>query len=112
MTRLIDADTLQIRAEYGYNDNGLLLVPLRDVKRSIDNAPTIDAEPVRRDHCYFCEIMENGRGKVYENGDGWRVIIGRNFKNHEMLITHKGNHFVLPIEYCPYCGAKMDLKED
>ena len=51
--RLIDADTLKIRAEYGYNDNGLLFVPLRDVKRSIDNAPTVDAVDVVR--CGECK---------------------------------------------------------
>ena len=48
--RLIDADALLesgICAEYGYNDNGLLLIPMRDVTNSIRNAPTIDAEPVR-----------------------------------------------------------------
>ena len=36
--RLIDADALLesgICAEYGYNDNGLLLIPMRDVTNSI-----------------------------------------------------------------------------
>lgn len=44
--RLIDADKLLkdgIRVEYGYNDNGLVLVPMRDVRKSIENAPTVDA---------------------------------------------------------------------
>ena len=43
--RLIDADKLLedgIRVEYGYNDNGLILVPMRDVRKSIKNAPTVD----------------------------------------------------------------------
>ena len=43
--RVIDADKLLkdgIRVEYGYNDNGLILVPMRDVRKSIENAPTVD----------------------------------------------------------------------
>ena len=45
--RLIDADKLLkdgIRVEYGYNDNGLILVPMRDVRKSIENAPTVDSD--------------------------------------------------------------------
>lgn len=43
--RPIDADKLLkdgIRVEYGYNDDGLILVPMRDVRKSIENAPTVD----------------------------------------------------------------------
>lgn len=48
--RMIDADALMengIKVEFGYNYDGLILIPMRDVRRSIDNAPTVDAEPVR-----------------------------------------------------------------
>lgn len=47
--RLIDADALMddgIRVEFGYNYDGLILVPMRDVSNSIRNAPTVDVEPV------------------------------------------------------------------
>lgn len=47
--RLIDADDLLdygIRFQFGYNKDGILLVPLRDFTDSIRNAPTVDAEPV------------------------------------------------------------------
>lgn len=51
--RLIDADALMengIKVEFGYNYDGLILIPMRDVRRSIDNAPTVDAEPVQSGH--------------------------------------------------------------
>lgn len=54
--RLIDADALLdegIRVEYGYNDNGLILIPMRDVRNSIKNAPTVDAVAVVR--CKDCK---------------------------------------------------------
>ena len=57
--RLIDANALLesgICTEYGYNDNGLLLIPMRDVTNSIQNAPTIDAVPVVRcRECKHCD---------------------------------------------------------
>ena len=54
--RLIDADALLkdgITAEYGFGDDGLLLIPMRDVTNSIKIAPTVNAVPVVR--CKDCE---------------------------------------------------------
>lgn len=56
--RLIDADKLLedgIRVEYGYNDDGLVLVPMRDVIKSIKNAPTVDvAKEIFKEFGRFC----------------------------------------------------------
>lgn len=35
-----------IRAKYGYNEDGILLIPMRDVLDSIKNAPSLDVTPV------------------------------------------------------------------
>lgn len=51
--RLIDANKLDLRFEYGVYEDGLLLVPFRDMKRSVDKAPTVDAVPVVR--CRECQ---------------------------------------------------------
>nr|DAL76658.1 MAG TPA: hypothetical protein [Caudoviricetes sp.] len=51
--RLIDADAVKFRVEYGYDNNGVLLVPYRDIKKSIEAAKTVDAVPVVR--CKECE---------------------------------------------------------
>ncbi len=50
--RLIDANKLDLRFEYGVYEDGLLLVPFRDMRRSVDKAPTVDAVPVVR--CREC----------------------------------------------------------
>lgn len=51
--RLIDANKLDLRFEYGVYEDGLLLVPFRDMQRSVDKATTVDAVPVVR--CRECK---------------------------------------------------------
>lgn len=50
--RLIDADAVKFNFPYGYDDNGILLVPYRDAKKLIEAAKTVDAVPVVR--CRDC----------------------------------------------------------
>lgn len=98
MPRYIDADALLesgICVEYGYNDNGLLLIPMRDVTNSIRNAPTIDAEPVRHgrwvERGYVCGETE---WECTSCGNTeWRTSASR-------------------LKWCPFCGAKMDGGKD
>ena len=56
--RLIDANKLiknGIRVSYGFDNDGVLLIPMGDVIRSIKNAPTInDVEVVR---CLDCKHL-------------------------------------------------------
>ena len=54
--RLIDANELLkngLRAGYGFDNDGVLLIPMGDVIRSIKKAPTIDAVEVVR--CKDCK---------------------------------------------------------
>lgn len=51
--RLIDANKLVLRFEYGVQVDGMLFVPYRDMKKSVNKAPTVDAVPVVR--CKDCE---------------------------------------------------------
>lgn len=98
--RLIDADALLesgICAEYGYNDNGLLLIPMRDVTNSIRNAPTIDAEPVRHGRWLY-----NSYPTVwYGHGEP-----------PEWVCSECEERAYNTYDYCPNCGAKMDGEED
>lgn len=94
--RLIDADALLesgICAEYGYNDNGLLLIPMRDVTNSIRNAPTIDAEPVRHGRWLY-----NSYPTVwYGHGEP-----------PEWVCSECEERAYNTYDYCPNCGANMD----
>ena len=51
--RLIDADAVKFRVEYGYDNHGVLLVPYRDIKKSMEATKTVDAVPVVR--CKDCK---------------------------------------------------------
>ena len=51
--RLIDADAVKFEVEYGYDNHGVLLVPYRDIKKSMEATKTVDAVPVVR--CKDCK---------------------------------------------------------
>lgn len=57
--RLIDANKLVLRFEYGIQADGLLFVPFRDMQKSVKRAPTVDAVPVVR--CRDC--VKRGTGE-------------------------------------------------
>lgn len=67
--RLIDADKVEIRAEFGCNCDGLLLIPYRDAKKAIDDAPTVDAvQVVRCRDCQKCYYDEARKSYVMKPG--------------------------------------------
>lgn len=94
--RLIDADSLLKRnmldkagkyEEDGYlNREALATMMAYEVKSMIDNEPTVDAEPVR--HGEWLPVDE-----LYDAFDCSECD----------AMVHK------PCNYCPKCGAKMDL---
>lgn len=104
MARLIDADAFEVFEFSSKSEDfadGVLYV-----LDKIDEAPTIEAEPVR---CDVCEIMEKGHGRIrLYHGNGRQVAIGRGVDGYELVISHFGEHFATKIDYCPYCGAKID----
>lgn len=59
--RLIDADAVKFEVEYGYDNHGVLLVPYRDIKKSMEATKTVDAVPVVR--CKDCKwFADNNDG--------------------------------------------------
>lgn len=59
--RLIDADAVKFEVEYGYDNHGVLLVPYRDIKKSMEATKTVDAIPVVR--CKECKwFADNNDG--------------------------------------------------
>lgn len=71
--RLIDADALELRYEFGYDHYGILCVPYRDVNESIKKAKTVDAVPVIR--CQDCKykgwVQEPCHGKSIDYCRVW-----------------------------------------
>lgn len=92
--RLIDADALKFNFQYGYDDNGILLVPYRDAKKLIEAAKTVDAVPVVRCRgCKHCEEATDHEGRGF-----FCAIWGR------------GWHRVQPDDFCSYGERKEGAK--
>lgn len=67
--RLIDADAVKFEVEYGYDNHGVLLVPYRDIKKSMEATKTVDAIPVVRcKECKHYEPEEYEFGCVFAGG--------------------------------------------
>lgn len=85
--RLIDADALWDKVLEHTKDGDVIH---RIPPDFIDNAPTVDAEPVR-----------HGRWIKYEHGSGIYCSECR----------HKRRYRDMYDNYCPNCGARMDKTE-
>ena len=57
--RLIDADAVKFKFPYGFDNNGILMVPYNSCKCSLDDAPTVDAVPVVR--CRDCVNVQSAK---------------------------------------------------
>ena len=58
MSKWIDADAIDIRAREGYSVDGVLYLPYRDIKKTLDSAPSI--EIVRCQDCKYWVHNFNG----------------------------------------------------
>ena len=96
--RLIDADAL--KQKYFGRRGGLIHTS------DIDNAPTIDTEPVRHGRWIECE-SENGIHIHKCSECGKRDMYKGAFKD----FNGRGFSFYYKRQCCPYCGAKMEGEE-
>lgn len=111
--RLIDVEELNkdltlkkriLTAKYGeYSSESGSYMSWKEVFDLVNGAPAVDAEPVRHGHW---ECANGQIGCVTDNG------------NHAVLPTKKCSEckrhvaMVFHINYCPYCGARMDEVEE
>ena len=86
--RLIDADALETHEIY---EGEWVRVVYAD---DIDNTPTIDAEPVRHGRWVFSPDHAEG------------ICTMCNFKIYGR--PYNNTYLIVPYNYCPNCGAKMD----
>ena len=97
--RLIDADELLVqmmRMKDGWFDPR----PAYDCESLVRQQPTIDAAPVKHGRW-----VENKYGYITcSNCDGFPLEA----MTGSLITIHYEPY---ESEYCPYCGAKMDLKE-
>lgn len=95
MSRIIDADKIDLRVPYSVDGNGEILVPLSAVKQAIAMTPTEDVEKVMHGWWKWeTKIEPQAQNRLYCS-----------VCDNECL--SKGIYYV-QSKYCPHCGAKMD----
>ena len=92
--RLIDADALK-KIVKGRRKAAITLTGV-DMVMLIDDAPTIEAEPVK--HGRWIEAENDLRISGYCSSCGWEA--------------HMYEDDVIGMPYCPNCGARMDGGEE
>lgn len=99
--RPIDADALLdggIRVKCGFNDGGMIMIPLGDVRQSIKDAPTLEMVPVI-----------HGRWESYEEVVDGELCISPN--KHVCSACKDIWESSRRLPHCPSCGAIMDLED-
>lgn len=110
--RLIDANTLisymdecskesRFRVYYGY------------AKSFIDDAPTVDAVPVRHGPCPYCDAKTNDFIPLNQAVECSGIEIALNRQGMLRVRVYESGQEtfttqdIVEIKYCPNCGAKM-----
>ena len=88
---------------YEIGDAPCLACEVDDIKVELDEAPTIDAEPIRHGHWIECE-SENGIHFHKCSECGMRDMYQGTFTDW----NGRGFSFYYKRQYCPVCGATMD----
>lgn len=104
--RLIDADAVKFRVEYGYDNHGVLLVPYRDIKKSMEATKTVDAVPVLR--CKDCKYWGDGDGKL-QGSDG--VLFARCTVHNYLIDGRHTGWCPTENDFCSY-GERRGGDED
>ena len=89
--RLIDADALKKKKKHSHKEFFENVVSVYD----IDNAPTIEAEPIKHGRWINVKISLSGDSSAECSLCG--AVVHNNFSN--------------VINHCPNCGARSDLTE-
>lgn len=93
MSRYIDIENIKLKGISVFDQNLDVLIPLSDVRKSLQMTPTADVQEVRH-------------GKwAHLGGDEWCCTCCG------FVITTEGAWEEPAEKYCSYCGAKMDLEE-
>ena len=94
--RLIDADKLKEKSFITGMSNGVEIEEIAVVPvGAIDKAPTVETE------CYKCSQIPKGKWIEYNT-------VCRHYKCDQCDADY--NNFMLKPNFCPNCGAKMDME--
>lgn len=128
--RLIDADALMNQYKridwYSVSKSGGLMrgatsednpvIHYYDGEEVIDNAPTIEAEPVRHGPCPYCDAETNDFVPINQTVEYSGIEIALNRQGMLRVRVYESGQEtfttqdIVEIKCCPNCGAKMDLE--
>lgn len=94
MPRYIDVENIELKGISVFDQNLEMLIPLSDVRKSLQMTPTADVQEVRHGR-WISNDLGGYKWAYYCSECGW--VDGYPFNDR-----HK---------YCPHCGAKMDLED-
>ena len=94
MPRYIDVENIKLKGISVFDQNLEMLIPLSDVRKSLQMTPTADVQEVRHGR-WISNDLGGYKWAYYCSECGW--VDGYPFNDR-----HK---------YCPNCGAKMDLED-
>lgn len=98
MSRYIDAENIKLKGISVFDQNLEILIPLSDVRKSLQMTPTADVQEVRHGKWIYKGHHEM-MGHAFECSVCERWMFANSIKN-----------IVGEYPYC-HCGAKMDLEE-
>ena len=93
--RLIDADEFELSMQHEWEKNNLSNGTWRDIREWLNDAPTIEAKPVKHGEWLFDKVV-------------WHCSLCGTNPTRGMGYT-QGEHNL--YRYCPNCGAKMNVEE-
>ena len=96
--RAIDAENIRIKPEFMHNVCGMAMIRVEDVVRILNEQPTIQP---KRGRWIYCE------DSTADCVDGYRCDQCGFFVPWDY--KHKGIDFIHDYNFCPHCGAKMEV---
>ena len=98
MARYVDANNISLKGIAVFDQDLEVLIPLSDVRKALQMTPTADVAEIR--HGYWIEKNLDDFRKVECSCSmcGWSGV-----ENYDSYVD------IHDFEFCPYCGAKMDL---
>lgn len=103
--KLKDADALIEQIKNPYTEYPVMIKIRKAIEDMINEAPTIDAEPVR--HGYWISEKQTKFEKLFSPQRVFKCSVCGNYLDFDGVNAGRGS-----ANFCPNCGATMDEVED
>lgn len=101
MPRYIDVENIKLKGISVFDQNLEILIPLSDVRKSLQMTPTADVQEVRHGRW----ILPQKKGCLTYDESAYKEC------SECEEVTFLAKTKCGQMNYCPNCGAKMDLED-